>query len=485
MQLYSLELSGMSGAISRLSNATTGMFDPESSPGSQWIAANLYRVDGYHLGVAPTPRAAIPDTVLRGNREACTTCRVSDAAQYDAGPPSTAAAHGYSPWRSLLPTYWEPILESSIGEGNLFGAATSGDDVIGIHSYAVQATYGTKFKQAEGFLAYRYSGFGQPFLDLSGEQIWDHFDVVNTQNRVVGDFAQRSRIYAASMTFVRPRVRTSASLSFGAEVETRDYSTDPDTLLSHLAAGFREPARYPSVVAAAGWTNTRRPPLAISREDGIAVSLTARERWRTGATEEGASNKPSHSVVGTSAAYKSLDLPGFAHHVIALRGAAGYTDGRTISTFSAGGLSGSSIEVLAGYDVGDRRRTFGARGFPPSAERGIRAFAGSLEYRAPIAAPSRHIRFIPLLFDRISASAFADAARAYCPKSAVNEEAICRESAAQNPWLSSVGAELNLDAALYYDFPARLRLGVAVPTSGRDATGAKSASVYLTFGSSF
>jgi len=376
-------------------------------------------------------------------------------------------------------------MESSIGEGNIFGATTSGDDVIGIHSYAVQATYGTKFKQGEGFLAYRYSGFGQPYLNLSGEQIWDHFDLVNSLNQVVGDFAQRSRIYSASMTFVRPRVRTSASLTLGAELETRDYSTDPDTLIAHVAPVFREPARYPSVVGIAGWSNTRRPPLAISREDGVAVSLTARERWRNGATEEGASNKPSHSIVGTGAAFKSLDLPGFAHHVIALRGAAGYTDGRTISTFSAGGLSGGSIEVLAGYGVGDSRRTFGARGFPPSAERGIRAYAGTLEYRAPIAAPSRHIRFIPILFDRISASAFADAARAYCPKSAVDSETICTESASENPWLSSVGAELNLDAALYYDFPARLRFGVAVPTSGREATGAKSASVYLTFGSSF
>jgi hypothetical protein len=485
MQLYSLEVADRSGSITRLSDAVTGIFDPESSPGSRWIAANLYRVDGYHLGVAPIPSLSIPDTVLRGNRESCASCRVADAAQYDAGPPSDAIARGYSPWRSLLPTYWEPIVESSTGEGTLLGAATSGTDVIGIHSYAVQATYGTKFKEGEGFLAYRYSGLGQPYVDASAEQIWDHFDIVNTDDRVVGGFSQRSRIYSAGMTFVRPRVRTSASFSLGGEIETRNYSTDPDTLLKHLGAVFREPASYPSVVATAAWTNTRRPALAISREDGIAVSLSARERWRTGATEEGASNKPSHAIVGTTAAFKALDLPGFAHHVIALRGAAGYTDGRTISTFSAGGLSGTSIEVLAGYGVGDTRRTFGVRGFPPSAERGIRAFAGSVEYRAPIAAPSRHIRFIPLLFDRISASAFADAGRAYCPTSAVDKETVCTESASQNPWLSSVGAELNLDAALYYVVPARLRFGVAVPTSGRDATRAKSASFYLTFGSSF
>jgi len=44
---------------------------------------------------------------------------------------------------------------------------------------------------------------------------------------------------------------------------------------------------------------------------------------------------------------------------------------------------------------------------------------------------------------------------------------------------------LNLDAALYYDVPARIRFGVAAPVSGRDYTRAKTVSVYLTFGSSF
>jgi hypothetical protein len=62
---------------------------------------------------------------------------------------------------------------------------------------------------------------------------------------------------------------------------------------------------------------------------------------------------------------------------------------------------------------------------------------------------------------------------------------VCSASAAQNPWLASAGGELNLDAALYYDVPARIRLGVALPISGRDYTKAKSASLYLSFGSSF
>ncbi|MFN2603410.1 MAG: hypothetical protein ABR582_11715 [Gemmatimonadaceae bacterium] len=486
MQLYSIEISPAprEGTV-RLSDAFTGIFDPESSPDSAWIAATLYHTNGYHLGVAPMPRAraGVPDTVVLGERASCTTCRVTDAQAYGALPPDNSAAKNYSPWRSLLPTYWEPIGENATGSGTRIGGATSGDDVIGRHAYYAQATYNTTFHQSEAYAAYRYAALGQPYLDFSAEQAWDNFDLFNTNNTVVGRFAQRSRTYSLSATMTRPRVRNSAALSLGTELENRKYETDPATLLEKLSPIFSESARYPSIFASASWTNTRRPPLAISREDGITLTGVARERWRY--LDGNLSGAPSKSLEGSASGYKSLDLSGFAHHVIALRGAAGYTDGRAISTFSAGGLSGTSIEVISGVSVGDRRRPYGVRGFPPSAERGIRAFAGSLEYRAPIAAPSRHISYIPLLFDRISATTFADAGRAYCPTGSTSSPSVCNASAADNPWLASVGGELNLDAALYYDVPARLRFGIAAPIAGRDYTGAKAVSVYLTFGSSF
>jgi hypothetical protein len=488
MQLYEIDLTraGAGSSMVRLSNAVTGMFDPEPSPAASLLAATLYRTNGYYLGVAPIPsNAAIPDTSILGERASCATCRIADAQIIGELTPNTTPARNYSPWRSLLPTYWEPVLESTIGTGTKVGAATSGEDVIGIHSYFAQATYNTKFKQTEALGVYRYAGLGQPYVDLSAEQNWEHFDLLNSANAVVGDFAQLSRIYGANATFVRPRVRTSAFFSVGGELETRNYSTDPDTLLSKLAPVFRESARYPSLVASAGWSNVRRPPLSISPEDGISLNVSARERWRRSAALTGASNAPSRAIVTSAAAYKSLDLHGFAHHVIAARGAAGFTDGRTISTFSAGGLSGSSLEVLSGFSYGASRRTFGVRGFSPSAERGTRAFAGSLEYRAPIAAPSRHIRNIPLLFDRISVAGFTDAGRAYCPASSLASSGVCSLAAKNNPWLASVGAELNLDAALYYDVPARIRFGIAAPISGRDATGVKRVSTYLTFGASF
>jgi hypothetical protein len=493
MQLYSLDLTRNNGDLTRLSDAVTGIFSPEQSPDAEFVAALLYRADGYHLGLAPVPGSASVaiDSALRGARAACVDCRLPDAVSHVALVPESGAARTYSPWRSLWPRYWEPLIESSTGLGTRVGAATSGNDVVGRHSYFAQATVNTKYRETEGLGAYRYAGLGQPLLDFSAEQAWDHGKIGNAAGVIVGDLAQRSRIFSAGATIIRPRARSFASLSVGGEIETRDYTSDPDTLLPKLPPLYSQTIRYPSVFGAAGWSNTRRPPLAISREDGIAVSATARQRWRNRAqnvpSDNGgaSSQNSSRSVVGVTAAYKSLDLPGFAHHVIAMRSAAGYTDSRAISGFSAGGLSGSTLEVLAGVAVGNERRTFGVRGFPPSAERGIRAFAGSLEYRAPLVAPSRHVRFIPVLFDRLSATVFADAGRAYCPGDVVQAVTVCSSPGSANPWLASAGAELNLDAAIYYDLPARMRLGVAAPTANREFGRAKSVSVYFTFGSSF
>jgi hypothetical protein len=220
--------------------------------------------------------------------------------------------------------------------------------------------------------------------------------------------------------------------------------------------------------------------LSISREDGISVSATSRRRWRTREP-----SNASNSVVGVGAAYKSLDLPGFSHHALAIRGAAAIADNNAISTFSAGGLSGESLDILSGVAVGASRRTFGVRGFPPSVEQGTRALGATVEYRAPIAAPSRRVPFIPVLFDRISVSAFGEGARAWCPSPNSESATVCTATNEGGPWLASAGAEADFDTAIQYDVPARFRAGLAIPVLNRKAGRARPISVYFTLGSTF
>jgi hypothetical protein len=468
-------------SVTRLTSSSTGFFNPESSPDSRSLAGLEFRFDGYHVGTAPAlPRAqAHASGAAATPRAFCDNCRL----RLEIAPPLTIDAvprpHRYSPWRSLAPTYWEPLFTRSTGNGDTFGAATSGTDVIGRHSFYAEALYNTQYRQTEGYTAYQYAGLGQPFLNFRVSQEWEHFGLYTSEGTRVGDLARRARTETVSASFSRPRVRTFASFSVGAELESRTYGTQPDTLLSQLPAAFAATRWYPSLFTSASWSNAKRPSLSISREDGMSVSATARQRWQTGAA-----GSASRSVIGVAALYKSLDLPGFAHHVIAVRGAAGYADDRAISSFSVGGLSGGTLDVIAGFAIGGERRTFGVRGFPPSAEQGIRALGATAEYRAPIAAPSARVPFIPLLFDRISFSAFSDAGRAFCPASAGETDA-CRIPSGDSPWLVSAGGEVDFDTAIQYDVPARFRLGVAVPVVNREAGRAQSASLYFTLGASF
>jgi hypothetical protein len=477
-QAYTV-LTGASQDFAPLTSTSTGFFSPEIAPNSRWLAGLDFRYDGYHLGFgeSPSPGYAIAGTGVVHERASCTNCSIRPGIKAPLSIENVPRAHRYSPWRSLAPTYWEPAIGGSTGNGTTIGAATSGYDIIGRHSFYAQAMYNTKFHDAEGYAAYRYAGLGQPYIDFSVEQTRDHFNLFGG-NVKVGDLSRRVRLAGINATFSRPRARTFASFSIGGDIQSRDYSSDPDSLLPKIPSEVLSNGSFPSIFASASWNNTKRPFLSISREDGVAISATVRDRWRRGEV-----TNSSKSVLGVGTAYKSLDLPGFAHHVLAIRGAGGYAESNGISTFSVGGVSSGSLDVVTGISIGGERRNFPVRGFSASSEQGARALGGTAEYRFPIAAPSRRVPFIPVLFDRISGAAFADAGRAYCPSSS-GVTVICRPGI-ESPWLASVGGEMDFDTAVQYDVPVRFRLGIARPVSGRDAVSAPSWTVYLAAGAAF
>jgi hypothetical protein len=374
-----------------------------------------------------------------------------------------------------------PVFESNTDDGTSFGASTSGYDIVRRHAYSLELLHNTRFSENSAWFSYRYAGFGLPLLDFSASQEYSNGRVtgsLNDQLFDLGSIAQRDRLFSLAATFIRPRFRTYSQLSVGAEIEKFAYATDPDTLLSLLNPFFRSTPTYPAIVGSFGWSNTQRPGLSISPEDGVTLSMTARQRW-----QYGTSGGSSRSFVGMSTGFKSLDLPGFAHHVVALRAAGGITDERSPDRFSAGGTSGTLLEVFPGYTVGTQRRTFGVRGYPAGAEGGIRAYSGAIEYRAPLFAPSRGFRYIPVFIDRTSFTLFGETGRAFCPKEV--SDGVCRPGDSSNPAMTSAGAELNIDTGLLLDFQARMRAGVAFPLAHREELGANAAQFYATFGASF
>ena len=483
-QIYVADVTSFSPTVARITDAATGVFSPEVSPDRSRLATVLFKADGYHIGVAPAALLSrLPaDSSRTSPRAGCSNCVSVVPGLAPFGPADSSPAGQYSPWLSLLPRYWLPILESTTTDGTSYGATTSGFDIVGRHSYTLEALHNARWAENSAWLWYRYAGFGLPLIDLYASQNYSNTNLIliNGTDSVPFGFVGRERIVSLQATFVRPRFRSYGQLSIGGELEGLAYTARPDTMLQYLSSIYATGRNYPALIAAAGWSNAQRPGISISPEDGISASASGRHRW-----QRGTSGRSTRNVIGVTSLYKSLDLPGFAHHVLALRAAGGIADQRTPDRFSAGGISGTSLEVFPGFSVGEQRRPFGVRGYPVSAEVGIRAYSAALEYRAPLLAPSRGFRFIPIFIDRTSLTLFGETGRAYCPASAATGTGVCRASDVGNPAMASAGAELNIDTGIQLDVQARVRLGVVFPLAHRTELEASRVQAYATFGTSF
>ncbi|MDQ2767691.1 MAG: hypothetical protein M3Y30_11095 [Gemmatimonadota bacterium] len=465
-QLYARRLGGGAGDITmRLTDATTGVFWPAIRSDGESLAAVWWESDGYHVGIAPLNRVLQGATGYFGRRTS------PDTAAVPLPIASTALAHGYSPWHSLVPRYWLPLVGQNDFGDYMAGAFTSGADIVGRHAYAAQVMIDFVRGQHTGQLAYAYAGLGQPVLSAGVDQYWDNYRAVDSAGTFVGNLFRRTRDFDVGATFNRPRVRTNAYLSVVGTYEQRDYSSDPAPLVDEIV-GLEDPMRrYWILASSAGWSNVRQPALSISPEDGISVSTTGRLKWLNGN-----GTLASKNVSGSLAAYKSIDVGAHAHHVLALRAAAGAAEGRELSEFDLGGASGADIAALPGVSLG-ARRIFAVRGFPVGVESGTRIVAGSLEYRLPLTRPERGFGLWPVFLDRTSLSAFADAGSA--------SGGFGMPGSIADHWVASAGGELGINLAVPYDVPYLLRVGFAAPVVNHSGLSVRGASIYARLGFSF
>jgi hypothetical protein len=437
--------------VRRLSSAATGLFEPTPSPSGDRLAATHYRNDGFHVGVAPLDTIGV-------DRPPTSERFVSDSLRRP--EPSARRQRRYSAWRTLLPRYWLPSIGESSRGATSIGGFTSATDVVGRHAWAADVTWAPEDDEISGSMQWVWRGLGLPIVEVSGVQSWDAFRLVDQNGDRVGSLLERSRDVSLGLTIERPRVRTYARLTVGGEYEWLRYTTDPTPLIDSLTLSRGTTPSFRGAWVSSAWSNARRPPLAISLEDGVQLTGFARQRWIAG------ESRPwSKEALGILSMYKSIDLPGYAHHVLAARVAAGWSDGIAPEVYSVGGESGASIEVVPGIRTG-RRRTFGVRGWAPASREGTRALATSVEWRFPLTLATRGTG--PLFFDRLSGTVFAEGGAGWNPTPVA--------------WIASAGAELALDIAWLYDDAYRLRVGGARPIAGQRRGEGK---VYVLLGTSF
>ena len=482
LQLVIAEARVGAGASARwLTQSPTGVSWPSVSPDGRRVAALESDVRGWQLVVVPMHDGWTDVPRAPGTRPYASTSRTPPVV-VDSSPSTP-----YRPWRQLLPHWWMPLVGEGSDGGATYGASTSGRDIRGQHAWAAQLTRHPSRGELEGSAVWRVRslpalGVFQPTLDVSTSQGWDRFALVDSARAPVGELGRRARFGTVALSLARPRVRTSATLSIGAQVERRAFVTRPDSLLGALDAVFARGTTYPSVFASAGWSNTMRPWRAISTEDGVSVGATVQRRWRDDRSDLG-----SWRSTAELRAYQGFRVGGFAHHVLAARVSGGLADRNATSEFTTGGASGSQAELVPGVIVGDPARPFGVRGFAPATQRGARAVAASVEYRAPLAMPSRGVGLLPLFFDRVSVALFGDAGRAWCgaaeragPQAAV----LCLPRGVRDGWLASAGGEVVVDLGAQWDVPYRARVGAAQPLA-RPGDVRGGTAWYFTLGTAF
>ena len=468
----------------RLSSVQTGLFEPSASPDTTRLAAVFFRGDGYHLGVGACCTASGEEDLERV------------PAYLDTVPPGSiapvvvdsSAAESFSPWRTLIPRYWLPQLEDGIDGGYRIGGTTSGIDVIGRHAISASIAIPTNNRGGiTGRVTYQYAGLGLPIIRLDASQDWQTLGGIFSRdpNRtLIGELFRRTLTADALATWIRQRYRTAITVSGGAGIERWSHESTPGGLIPRIdSTGRFGTLTFPSLVAGASFVNYQRPIFSISPEDGISLSATVRDRLRSGVTATGGQ---SISAVGAAVLYKSLDLPGFAHHVLALRGAGGWADNNTNGYFSVGGISGTTFQVIPGYVLGEDRKTFPVRGFAPGTIFGTRALVGSAEYRLPLLLFGGGPGILPFFFDRSSLTLFGDYGTSWCPDVKARRQVCNQVGEDRRLDIGSAGAELNLNLGVFsWDTPYRFRLGVAHPLQNGNFFGREAVQVYLVSGISF
>lgn len=334
----------------------------------------------------------------------------------------------YSPWQSLRPRWWFPVIGSaSIGGENkpIFGISTSGGDVLGRHTYVATLTnrlYG---------VVYSYDRF-YPTFTLAASQFDENFSsFTSITDRVV-----------AQMSVPYRKVQWQSAASIGL---IRDHvgGTPEPHLFRGTLQGFR---------AGLFFNNAREYLYSISPERGITATVD-------------------YENLGGDASLQTMrgDLRGYltipyapsplGHHVLAARIAGGRNSGDFVLQRQLK-VGGDSTGELTTLDL----TNFPVRGFDDNTLRGQTAAIASVEYRFPIHELERGPATWPIFFNRVHGDAWSDAGRA------------------GGQHIASAGAEGAVDFIIANALLIRYRMGVAVrltdPDKGKVVP-------YISIGSSF
>jgi Tol biopolymer transport system component len=448
--LYEFELS-ISGAAPRpLTRTSGGALWPDVSKDGDLVAFVGYTPEGFDLFTAPYRPVEGFRIIEQQSGSVSTSDNIATPAS------ATLSSPAYSPWATLPPTSWAPLVE--IGDQVRAGVSTSGSDALGRHGYSVSASWlvsgpeGALLPSAvvpDWHIGYAYDRWRPTLFASASSDTLFAAGPPDAKGRPTPATLREHELQAG--VFLPFRHVRSSHRAIVSIVRTDDrYSTSSVTALIHRTASRLGVA-----------TNTARLyGYSVSPEHGVALGATAELARRSLGSSADAT-----TVTADGRGY----LPGLgSHHVWALRGAIGLSSGTAESrrTFLLGGAA-PSVDVL---DFG-REAVSLLRGFPPRAFAGTHAAIVNADYRWPVARPQRGVGTWPIFLNTVHAALFVDAGHAWTDQFRGREVK------------TSAGAELSFAAVLGYFFPLTTTVGAAWGHDGADRTDRRT--LYVRVGRAF
>lgn len=425
-----------------------GARSPTVLPGAR-LAYTSLRADGWVLMSAPL-------------RSGIATPPPEPPVPFDSAPPVPTRETGYTAWPSLAPHFWLPAFYDAGPSGRFGGGVTAGTDALGRWSYAALGMASISPFRVRGEFSVTADLLPNPVFDADVSSAWSNIGET-TGGTVVSKLTQDADLGA---TWRYRRWRTAVSLRVAGEYERDEFVARPDTALAAVCIGCSSVDQIGGSVSLA-FVHSSSGVLSVSSQNGLAWSVTYRRREQQG------SSRYADEVRSQVDLYAALPGPGFAPPVLALRFAAGTTDGSLLRTLPVGGVSSGTYDLGFGQTLGGER-SFPVRGYSANALVDRRAATGTAELRLPLALVGRSVGHLPVGADKVSLRLFSDAGDAWGPGATPRLTRL---------W--SAGAELALDATVNYDVPLALRFGLAEPLTSLPRSAPRRPQLYLAFASDF
>ncbi|MGK7311628.1 MAG: hypothetical protein ACN0LA_05260 [Candidatus Longimicrobiales bacterium M2_2A_002] len=445
------------GPVRQVTSVITGVVDPEVSPDGRTLYLAAYHADGWRIESLPFDPTAWRDAPPP-------TDRYGDAVLPAPDPPAPAdgAARPYSPWPTLRPYYWLPTWEavgSTTGTGLRFlGAALSGTDVVGRHSWLLAGAVDIDTGRLQGSGSWVYRGLGSADLFLAADRDWAVYGTTTTTDGVEATVLLREDELQAGVLFRRPRWRSTTALQVAGEVEHRALEGRELTRTELAAGGIQlwRARTLAGVSVSPGLGTARTHPFSISPEDGIGLGLGVGRWW-----DVDSGRLEYDELEGSLTGYLAIPLWGFANHVLAAHGAGYVREGDRAPVRSIGGTG--EVEVLVSSADGSE---LPVRGFSEGDRWGTRGWSASAEWRFPIHMRNAPGRVLGFSLVSISGALFADAGNAWCTEADRDRDVLSGCRPADAAPLVSAGAELKFDLGIFHSSRARLAVGLAQRLQG-------------------